>query len=180
MNKSVEVVCSEKVDAVKTIRERIEASSVTVFADYRGLSVQDMTELRKQCRAINSDMTVIKNTLIRRALGDLGLNFSPKILEGPTVLVNTKDDPGKIAKAIYSFIKEKGFLAVKGGVLDGSMLEESTLKALSKLPSRDELIARTVGGLKSPISGLVMTLASPIRGFIGVVQAIKTKKTGGE
>lgn len=169
-------VLKEKEDVVAAISAKLSGSVATIFADYRGLTVGEITKLRGELKQANSDIKVYKNSLIKRALKDLGLSLGETQLVGPTAMVSISEDAATAAKAIVEFVKAYEAASIKCGLLDNESLDESGIKHLASLPSKDILRAKVVGGLKSPITGFVMSLSSPMRGLVMVLNAIKEKK----
>lgn len=174
---------SERAIAVKSkvvdeLKEKISRSNLMVVTDYLGYSVKQMTELRKKLRAENAEMTVIKNTLIERAVAATGFSELKNHLKGPTVVVLGYKDTISPLKVLVKFIKDAEKGAIRVGVVDKKVFSQGDLTAISKLPSREVLLARVVGGLQSPITGLVNVLQGPIRKLVYALEAIKAKKGG--
>jgi large subunit ribosomal protein L10 len=174
---------SERAIAVKSkvveeLKEKISRSNLMVITDYLGYSVKQMTELRKKLRAENAEMNVIKNTLIERAVTDAGFAELKNHLKGPTVVVLGYKDTVAPLKVLVKFIKEADKGAIRIGVVDKKVFSQGDLNAISKLPPREVLLARVVGGLQSPISGFVNVLQGPIRKLVYALEAIKNKKGG--
>ena len=165
----------EKEKVVGTIKEKINDSTVVVFADFRGLSVGELTSLRKQVRKEGGSAVVYKNTLAKRALDELNIACPNAFLEGPSLFLNAQD-PVKLTKILVKFAKDVESFSIKGGFLDKAVLNEKDLTALATLPSREELIAQVVGTVKAPLTKLVTSLSSPIRGLVYSLNAVKEKK----
>jgi large subunit ribosomal protein L10 len=166
----------EKRDVVQDVKEKVQDASMIVFADYRGLSVSDMTELRQQLSEEQASLTVFKNTMMRIALSELEIEYPDEMLIGPSALVRAEGDPTKVSKLLVKYAKKKECFAIKGGIYEDSIIEDSVIIQLSQLPGREELIAKSVGLIKSPITNLVLCLSSPIQGLINALNAIKEKK----
>lgn len=167
-----------KSKVVEELKEKISRSNLMVVTDYLGYSVKQMTELRKKLRAENAEMNVIKNTLIERAVAGSGFDELKNHLKGPTVVVLGYKDTVTPLKVLVKFIKDAEKGAIRVGVIDKKVFSQGDLTAISKLPSREVLLARVVGGLQSPISGLVNVLQGPIRKLVYALDAIKAKKGG--
>jgi large subunit ribosomal protein L10 len=152
-----------------------KAQSV-VAAEYRGLTVQQMTELRAQARSQGVYMRVIKNTLARRALA--GTSFEPvgPALRGPLVLAFSKDDPGAAARVVRDFRKANDKLVATLVSLGGAVLPGADLEKVASLPTRDQALAMLLGVLKAPISKLVRTLAEPQAKLARTLAAVKASK----
>jgi large subunit ribosomal protein L10 len=171
---------SQKAVVVNELRDRIQASSGVFLADYRGLSVAKMTSLRKQLKKEGAQVQVVKNTLTKRAFDELGVAVDPVVLEGPSALINTGGDAVTVAKLIVKFSADNGnSLRIKAGVVDGAVFDEVQVVAFSKLPSREELLAKLVGTIKAPLTNLVGVLSNPLRNIVGVLDAVKEKKEQG-
>ena len=150
----------EKIETVAELKERIESNAVAIAAQYKGINVEQVTELRGKLRDLNVEFKVYKNTLVRRALDDLGLSEAAQFLEGPTAWAFS-NDPLAPAKALKEFSKTVKAIAMSGGILEGKVVSKDALDALAALPSRDVLLAQTVG-----------TIAAPLRNFVGVLSAL--------
>jgi large subunit ribosomal protein L10 len=171
-----QIPTAEKEQAIQELSDLIGRSKGTILTDYRGFTVAEITELRKRLREQNAEYHVVKNTLFKRALQD-GEGLHPH-LEGPTAIAFALEDPVGPAKAILDFIREKKKGEVKAGFIEGRVYSEPQVGELSKLPSRDVLIAQVVGGIQAPLSGLVTTLNGIISDFVYTLQAIVDKQGG--
>jgi len=140
-----DVARAEKVVEVAGVRDDFSSSAATLLTHYRGLTVKDLAELRGALREANAQMRIVKNTLARRAVADAGITGLDDLLVGPTGLVFCKDDPVGPAKALKAFAKTHPQLEIRGGYLDGAVLNESEARALAELQSREELLAAFVG-----------------------------------
>jgi len=165
---------AEKEQAIQDLADLIGRSKGAILTDYRGFTVSEITELRKRLREQGAVYHVVKNTLFKRALqnGD-GLE---QYLEGPTAIAFALQDPVGPAKAVLDFMKEKKKGVVKAGYIEGVVYTEPQVGELSKLPSRDVLIAQVVGGIQAPISGLVGALNGILSNFVYTLQAIVDKQ----
>ena len=168
---------SQKAVVVGELRDRIQSSSGVFLADYRGLSVAKMTDLRKQLKKEGAQVQVVKNTLTKRAFDDLGVVVDSLVLEGPSAMINTGGDAVRVAKLIVKFSADNGnALRIKAGVVDGAVYDAVQVLAFSKLPGREELLAKLVGTIKAPLTNLVGVLSNPLRNMVGVLNAVKDKK----
>jgi large subunit ribosomal protein L10 len=153
-----------------------KAKSV-VFADVKGLNVKDATEFRNQARKEHIGVLVAKKTLLRLAFKEAGYaGVDPGALQGSLVMVTGYDDEVAPAKLAAEFAKEHEALKIVAGVLERKLVDAASITALSKLPSRQELIAKLVGTINAPLSGFVNVLAGNLRGLVNVMNAIKEKK----
>jgi len=171
-----EQAIAEKSKVVAELKEKIARASVMVLADYLGLSVKEMTELRRKLRAEKSELAVIKNTLIERAVAESGLPEFKDHLKGPTVVMLGYADAVSPLKALVKFIKETEKGGLRIGVVDKQVFSRDDLAAISKLPPREVLLGKVVGGLKSPLYGLANVLNGPLRKLVYALNAIKDKK----
>jgi large subunit ribosomal protein L10 len=150
-----------KVAVVDAVRARLDDSDGAVVTEYRGLTVAEMAGLRRVIRAVGGDFKVFKNTLVRRAIEGSPHEPLTDLLEGPTAIAFVRGDVSAVAKALRDFAKAAPALVVKGGVLDGSLLDARELGALAELPSREVLLSMLAGGL-----------AAPMRTMAGLLKAV--------
>lgn len=172
---SVKVLEKKKQD-VKVLTEKLKDAKAVVFADYRGLTVEQDTELRNALRTAGVEYRVVKNTITQFAAEKTGLNDLSPYLNGPTSMAISLDDPVAPAKILAQYAKKYEKLELKTGVLEGKIVDITEIKRLAELPSREELIAQVVGTLNAPISGLVNVLNANIRGLAVALNAIAEKK----
>jgi len=165
-----------KRDKVDFFSRQLESSSIVFFANHIGLKVSELTILRKSLRKENAQGIVIKNTMSKLAFKKLGLLSLDSFFEGPSFVVLSSGDVAKVSKAIIDFKSDCEQFHVKGGLLDKVPVTSDDIVALSKLPSRDELISKVVYMMKSPLTGFVRQLASPLTGLVLVLKAIQDKK----
>jgi large subunit ribosomal protein L10 len=162
----------EKAQLIDSLQEIFSKCSVGVLTDYRGLTAAKMTELRRKFREASVEYRVVKNTLARFAAERAGKDELVGLFEGPIAIAFGYGDITEPAKALAAYIEEaKVEMTVKGGFLPDRMLSAEEVETLSKLPSRDILLARVVGGIKSPLTALVGRLSAPMTGLVGVLQA---------
>jgi large subunit ribosomal protein L10 len=150
-----------KAEVVEAVRTRLDEASGALVTEYRGLTVAEMATLRKSLRAAGGDYKVFKNTLVRRAVS--GSDHAPlaELLEGPTAIAFVTGDVSAVAKALRDFAKGAPALVIKGGVLDGALLNARELGALADLPSREVLLSMFAGAL-----------AAPLRQMAGLLKAV--------
>ena len=153
----------EKVEVIEDLKGRLDGVKTVMLTEYRGLTVQQLSELRKQLRAVRAEYKVVKNRLAKLAGADLGVESLRPYLKGPTALVIAKDDPVAVAKTLTTFARTNQALAIKAGVVDGKLLELDGIKALSELPSKEALRAQIVGMIQGPLTRLVGLLVAPQR-----------------
>lgn len=161
----------KKVQEVEEITDLLKGSSLTILTDYRGLNVTQLQTFRSGLRDHDSSFRIVKNTLTGIAADNAGLEDVRQYLEGPTALVTAGDDPVGPAKATQDFARTSRILTIKAGIFEGTVIPASEVERLASLPSREELLAKVVGGLNAPLSGLVNVLSGPIRSLAYVLQA---------
>ena len=153
-----EKVLKQKEEAVNTLAAELKDASIILLVDYRGITVEDVTKLRKDVREANAEYKVIKNNIIKRALNANGENGLDNLLEGPTALITSKEDYLASAKAIYNFSKNNDFYKIKGGIIEGKVMTAEEIITIAKLPSRQELLAKLAGALLGNITKLAVAL----------------------
>ncbi len=161
----------KKRDLVANYVEKIGRAEMLIIADYRGLSVKDMQELRGSLAPHDAVLQVVKNTLFRRALQELGKPVPEQLLEGPTAVGYCFGDLGPAAKAISDFEKSSDFLQIRGGLLGEQIVDAEGVRSLANLPPREVLLSQVLAGMQGPISGLVNVLAGTLRGLVNVLDA---------
>lgn len=165
-----------KIDAVKELREKFSAAQSVVLADYRGLNVEQMTELRAQCRAAGVDLRVAKNRLAKLALRELGLPALDSQLTGPTIFAIGVNDPVSPAKALSEFAKKNDRLAIKGGLIGKEVANAASVAQLATLPSKEELIARMAGSIAAPSTKIAIALNQVVSGLARAIRAVAEQK----
>lgn len=171
-----ENVINQKREVVEGISSKMKAAKAMVFADYRGLTVDQDTQLRNALRKAGVEYKVVKNTLTRFAAKENGLEGLDTYLSGPTAMASSDSDPVAPAKVLSEFAKKYDKLELKVGVVEGKIIDPSGIKALAELPPREVLIAQVLGTLNAPISGLVNVLNGNIRGLVVALNAIAEQK----
>jgi large subunit ribosomal protein L10 len=170
---------SEKQDVVAEVTDRLKKAQAIVVTDYRGLDVHQFETLRTKLRESGSEITVIKNSLLRRALVDAGMDTPDDLLAGPTAVAFLYDDISSPAKALRATVKDTEILTIKGGLMGGARLDASGVEALADLPSREELRATFLGVLQAPQRNLVTVMSAPLRDILGVLKARQTQQLEG-
>lgn len=159
-----------KVQEVESLKARLTGVKTAVLTEYRGLTVQQLSDLRKQLRTVAAEYKVLKNRLARRALQGSPLDGLGPHLKGPTGLVISKQDPVALAKTLQAFVKTNVLLQIKLGYVEGQLLAPAEMKALADLPSREALRAKLVGAIEGPLAQLVSLLTAPHRELVYVLQ----------
>ncbi|HEY8552752.1 MAG TPA: 50S ribosomal protein L10 [Thermaerobacter sp.] len=167
---------AEKEALVEELAGKLQRAQGVILTDFRGLNVADTNELRRRLRAQGVEYRVVKNTLIRRAAAKAGIDGLDPLLEGPTALAFGYDDPVAPAKELSQFAKEHSQLQIKGGLLAGRVIGVQEIQRLADLPSRDELLAKVMGGIQAPLYGLVGALAATLRSFAWAVDALRRQR----
>jgi large subunit ribosomal protein L10 len=166
----------EKVAVVDEVRERLSSSSAVLLTEYRGLKVGEIAELRRNLRTAGGDYKVYKNTLVRFAVRELGIEGVEELLVGPTALAFVEGDAAAVAKALRDYGRTNPALVLKGGVLGSKTLTADEAKALADLPSREVLLARLAGGLAAPLQQLAGLLQALPRNMAYGLQALVDQK----
>lgn len=166
----------EKEVLLQEVKDLISSSSAVFAAEYRGLSVAKVTELRRKVKETGNRCKVVKNTLVEVAFRQLGMFFPEELLEGPNMFFFATGDPVALAKVLVDFSKENELLKLKGGAMGRSAVSADGIKALSQLPPREVLIAQLVGTFAAPIRNLLSVLSGPMRGLVNVLSRVKEQK----
>ena len=161
---------------VQEIAEKLRNAQTAVLVDYRGLNVEEVTELRSQARAAGIDYKVYKNSMMRFAAKETGFEGLLDVLVGPTAIAFCDTDPVAPAKLISEFAKKHKALEIKAGMVDGKVLDVKGVSDLAELPPREVLVAKVLGGLNAPISGFVNVLNGNMRGLVVALNAIAEQK----
>ena len=169
-------VLEEKRALVAALTEKMKNASAGVLVDYKGINVADDTKLRRDLRNAGVEYAVIKNTMLRFAVDELGLKELEQHLQGTTALATSEKDPVAAAKILTEFAKKNDKFTVKGGFVDGKALTTAEVAALAELPSREVLIAKVLGGFNAPISGFVGVTSGLLRGLCVALNGIAEKK----
>ena len=175
MGEKTQKIQQHKRAAVQQLKETFAGSPSLIFTDYRGLNVQQITELRRSLREHNGDYRVVKNNYAKIALAQMGLDFEEAFLTDPTAVALSKADIGPVAKVLFEFSKESS-LRVKGGVIAGRSLAAEAVEAISRLPSRQELLAMLMGALNAPLRQLLYVMNAVSSKLVRTLQAVAEQK----
>ncbi|MFH0780249.1 MAG: 50S ribosomal protein L10 [Parcubacteria group bacterium] len=167
---------STKQQFLTDLSGKLKSAKSAVIADYTGLKVSASEELRRNCGKENVEFLATKKTLLKIALKEQGIDIETKDLAGSLGLAISAIDEAAPAKIIKNFAKKHPAVAFRAGILDGKLISMETLKQLADLPSKIELLAKTVATIKAPITGFVNVLAGNLRGLINVLNAVKNNK----
>ena len=147
------------------------------IADYRGLTVAEMTSLRNKADKAGVYLKVVRNTLAKRAVENTSFACIQDVLKGPVLLAFTKEDPGAVARLLRDFIKECEKLTVRGLSIGGKLLPAKDLEAMAKLPTRDQALATLMSVMLAPITKLVRTMAEPYAMLVRTTAAVRDRKS---
>jgi large subunit ribosomal protein L10 len=174
---------SEKERVVADLVERLRSTETLIVADYRGLSVTEINQLRGQLLEHGARFTVVKNTLTRRAAEEAGADALLALLDGPTAIafLESDGDPVAVAKALSNAARETRVLEIRGGILDGQQIGEAEVRSLATLPPADVLRGQLVSAVSGPLISVVGLFTAPLRDLVNVLDArIKQLEEQGE
>jgi large subunit ribosomal protein L10 len=167
-----------KVATVDEVKAKVDSTTSALVTEYRGLTVAEISNIRRQLRTLGADYKVFKNTLVRRAVAGTSAEPITQFLEGPTAIAFVDGDISAVAKALRDFAKASPMLILKGGVLDGKALGPKDISALAELPSRDVLLAQIAGALASPLRTMASLLKAVPQNFAYGLSALLDSKGG--
>ena len=165
---------SEKIDAIKS---KVEKAQVAILTEYKGYSVEEITNLRRAIQKDGGDYMVTKNTLAKLAVKGTEYEVLADLLKGPVAIAFGFEDQVSPAKAVAKFIKESKKGAILGGALDGKLLSAKEAEDLSKLPSKEELYAKILGSINSPASGIANSINAVMAQLTRAMAAVRDQKT---
>lgn len=168
----------EKKALLEELKLKLGTCRAAVLADYRGLNVASITKVRRRLREAGGEFKVVKNTLTRIAAREIGLEGLDPYLVGPTAIAFGFADPVAPAKAIVELAREFKQLEVKGGILEGRVIDAKEVRRLADLPSREVLLGRVLGGMQAPLYGFAGALQGLLRSLVYVLEAIRKQKAG--
>lgn len=166
----------QKVAKVAELTEQIKGSTAMLVADYRGITVAEARRLRSEMLAMGISYEVVKNTLMKRAADEADAALVKDLLVGPSAVAFVPEDAAGAAKVMVKYAKELKPFEIRGGVLEGKLVDADKIKFLASLPPREVLIAQLLGTMQAPIRGLATVCAGPIRGLVTVLERIKEQK----
>ena len=165
-----------KNDKIEYYKKQFENAKVAVVADYRGLSVEEITELRRELQKTDADLTVTKNTLCKVAAQGTAFEAISELMSGPTAVAFGYGDEVAAAKVLAKFIKENKKGEITGAVLEGKVLSADEAKQLASMPSKEELYAKILGSINSPASGLVYGINGVMSALVRAIDAVREQK----
>jgi len=166
----------QKEELVEGYQKGLAKAPHVFLVDYKGVTVTQVSELRRKIREVGGQYEVIKNRLVLRAIGGEALEELKGDFQGPTAVAFCGDDPVGLAKAITDFAKDVPAIELKGGLLEGQPIVAEEVKEIAQMPSREELLTRLVFLLQAPISSFVKTLAALPRQFVVVLEQVRQQK----
>lgn len=169
----VQAAKTKRMDDLKSV---VEGAKSIVLADFTGLNVKDISELRRICRESGVRFRVVKNTLAKRAFGDLGYGGISILLDGPTAVAVSEKDEVLPAQILKKFADEYELPKLKGGFVQGRVLSAEQVRRLAGLPGREVLLGQVVGTVQAPLRGLVSVLNASLRDLVSVLKALQDKK----
>jgi len=167
----------QKKAVVAEVTEQLSGAQAAILAEYRGLTVAQMTELRRSARESGVYLRVVKNTLAKRAVDDSPFECLQEHMVGPLAYA-IAEDPAACAKVLKNFAKENDAFTIKVGAMAGKLLSEEEITALAKLPGREELLAMLMGTMKAPVQKFVSTLNEVPGKFVRTLAAVRDSKQG--
>src|SRR6266849_2412979 len=167
---------AEKAATVADITARLKATSTAVLADYRGMTVGQMRDLRSKLRGGGIEMIVVKNTLARRAAKAAGYDPLNAELVGPIAMLFAVDDVSSPARSLDEFIRANRKMVIKAGLLDGQVINAGAVTGLADLPTREILLSRLLGAMQAPLGNLASILQAPISTLARTLDALRTQK----
>ncbi len=169
---------AEKAETVVAVHERLKAAKMAIVTEYRGLTVGQMTRLRREIRHASGEYQVIKNTLVRRALKGTAYGDLERLLEGPNGWVFAYDDPVMLAKMLVKFVEDNNEkLTIKGGVFEGEFMDPAKVKFLARMPSKPELQAKLLAMIQAPATQLVRLMQEPGARVVRLLETLRKSKS---
>jgi large subunit ribosomal protein L10 len=164
---------AQKKKILEDLKEKIAEQKAMVFVDFTGLKVKDLTNLRKKLKAISNELRVVKKTLLRLILKDIGIEIEKKKLKGEIAIAFGFKDEISPAKIIWQFSQENPNLKILGGIIKNKFLEAEKIIELAKLPTREELLAKFTSTISAPISNLINVLKGNLRNLVYILKQVK-------
>lgn len=162
---------------IALVQEKFKAAKMAIVTEYRGLTVAQLTRLRREIRLASGEYRVIKNTLARRALKDTGYGSLERLLEGPNGWVFAFQDPVTLSKTLVKFAEENEKLTIKGGVLEGEFMDQAKVKLLAQMPSRPELQAKLLALMQVPVAQLLRLIQEPGARVVRLLDTLRRQKS---
>jgi large subunit ribosomal protein L10 len=167
---------AEKAETVAAVHKRFRAAKIAIATEYRGLTVAQMTRLRREIRQAAGEYQVIKNTLVRRALQDTAYGALERLLEGPNGWVFAYEDPVALSKMLVKFGDDHDKLKIKGAVFEGEFMEPAKVKVLAQMPSKPELQAKLLATIQAPATHLARLMQEPGARVVRLLESLRKTK----
>jgi large subunit ribosomal protein L10 len=167
---------SDKAAEIEALKGKFSRARSVILADYRGLNVAQMTDLRRAARSAGIEVRVVKNTLAARAAGSGGIQGLGEYLQGPTAAAFSYEDAVSAARLFVEFARTARQLELKGGVVEGRILTGADVRSLAMLPPREVLLGQVLGGLQAPLRNLAFVLGAPLRGLATAVDEVRKQR----
>jgi large subunit ribosomal protein L10 len=168
---------ADKMETVMGVHERLKTAKMAIVTEYRGLTVAQMTRLRREIRQAAGEYQIIKNTLVRRALNDTAYGELERLLQGPNGWVFAYDDPVVLSKALVKFVEENEKLTIKGGIFEGEFMDPAKVKLLARMPSKPELQAKLLALMQAPATQLARLIQEPGARVVRLLETIRKAKS---
>lgn len=168
---------AQNIETLAQIKEDLDGVTAVWVVDYRGLTVKEIQQLRRNIREADASMKVYKNTLMHRAVEELGLPNIDEVLSGPSAFVFAGADAAASAKVLKEFAKSNKKLEIKGGMMEGQFLDAAQVQAVASLPSKEQLVAQVAGAISGVARGLAVTINGVSSGLARATQAIADQKS---
>ena len=162
---------------VQELAQQMSSSDTLILIDYGQMNAQLFLDLRRKLRTVNTDCQVVKNSIFQRVAQTLNKTVDESLLKGPTAVIYGTQESVVIAKELFKFIKETNAMTIKGGVVDNVPCKAADIETFAKLPSKKELQAKLVGVMVGPLVRTVSVMKNMVQNFVGVLDAVKNKKT---
>lgn len=166
----------QKEQSVQLLAEQMKSAKGVVLANFQGLTVSEAEELRSQCREAGISVLASKKTLVKRALAEAGYDVDTRAFQGGVAVFVSADDEVAPAQVVAKFAKDHDIVTLFGGLLESKFISGEEVSALSKLPSKEQLLGQLVGLFNAPVSGLANVMAANLRGFVTVLDATAKQK----
>jgi large subunit ribosomal protein L10 len=166
----------EKAESVAAVHEKFRAAKMAIVTEYRGLSVAQLTRLRREVRGASGEYQVIKNTLVRRALQETAYVSLERLLEGPNAWVFAYEDPVMLSKTLVKFAEENEKLAIKAAMFEGELMDPAKVKVLAQMPSKPELQAKLLALMQAPATQLVRLIQEPAARVVRLFEGVRKNK----
>jgi large subunit ribosomal protein L10 len=167
---------SDKSEKTQVIATKLRQAKMALVTEYRGLTVAQMTRLRRELRAVSGEYKIVKNTLVRRALTGTAYRALAEHLQGPTGWVLSYEDPVALSKVLVKFIDDNSKLTIKGGMLEGQALDQAQVKELAKMPGKKEILAKLLALMQAPAGQLLRLIQEPGARVVRLLDGVRKSR----